>query len=286
MLSTGQLAQIACIWEATARKPGNVHRFADFADTQYPDFLLSAAAIAPFFDSAANYSVGELVLQAIRATKEVVLTNTNLGIVLLLSPLAGIPDADFSPHKCMEILKSLTTADSARVYEAIRLANPGGLGKVSKQDVGEQPTEPLKKIMALAADRDLIARQYSNGFQELFGLGVPALLKGLESTGYLEDAIIYCHLSLLAELPDSLILRKRGSEEAKESSRNAKEILQADWPNNALAKDKFTQFDRWLRQEGNSRNPGATADLVAASLFVALREHKIKIPSPWPWSSG
>ena len=33
MFDAGLFAQIACIWEATARKPGNVHRYHDFADT-------------------------------------------------------------------------------------------------------------------------------------------------------------------------------------------------------------------------------------------------------------
>ena len=40
--SLGLCAQLACIWEATARKPGNVHRFRDFADVGYLDFLVSA----------------------------------------------------------------------------------------------------------------------------------------------------------------------------------------------------------------------------------------------------
>ena len=45
-LSPGELAQVACLLEVTARKPGNVHRFRDFDDVDYLDFLLSAAAIA------------------------------------------------------------------------------------------------------------------------------------------------------------------------------------------------------------------------------------------------
>jgi len=48
MLSLGQTAQLACVLEATARKPGNVHRFADFDDLTYLDFILSALAIARY----------------------------------------------------------------------------------------------------------------------------------------------------------------------------------------------------------------------------------------------
>src|SRR6266581_3250191 len=87
----GLCAQLACIWEATARKPGNVHRFRDFAETTYPDFLLSAAAIAPILDTADQRRVGETVLQCIQATRGVTQANTNLGIILLLAPLAAVP---------------------------------------------------------------------------------------------------------------------------------------------------------------------------------------------------
>src|SRR5262245_61656852 len=95
-LSIGLCAQLACILEVTARKPGNVHRYADFADTTYLDFLLSAAAIAPVMDRAPGRPVGETVLEAVTATRRVTGTNTNLGISLLLAPLASVP-ADRNP---------------------------------------------------------------------------------------------------------------------------------------------------------------------------------------------
>ena len=61
MPDIGLCAQIACIWEATARKPGNVHRFRDFDDSSYLDFLLSAAAIAPILAKASQRRVGATV---------------------------------------------------------------------------------------------------------------------------------------------------------------------------------------------------------------------------------
>ena len=84
-------AQAACILEATARKPGNVHRYCDFDDLSYVDFLLSGAAIAPVLEKAVGRPVGVTILDCIRATRQVVTTNTNLGIVLLLAPLAAVP---------------------------------------------------------------------------------------------------------------------------------------------------------------------------------------------------
>ena len=91
MPDVGLCAQLACIWEATARKAGNVHRYRDFDDAGYLDFLVSAAAIAPVLTTACHRPVGETVLECVRATRAVVRTNTNLGIVLLLVPLATVP---------------------------------------------------------------------------------------------------------------------------------------------------------------------------------------------------
>ncbi len=51
---------------------------------------------------------------------------------------------------------------------------PGGLGQAADQDVAEEPTLTLREVMALAADRDLIARQIAYGFREILEVGVPA----------------------------------------------------------------------------------------------------------------
>ena len=102
-----------------------------------------------------------------------------------------------------------------KTFKAIRLAKPGGLGTVDQQDVRETPTQTLREVMAFAADRDLVARQYANGFREVFAEGVPALQRGLKETGTLEDAIITCHMHLLSHYPDSLIARKCGKELAR-----------------------------------------------------------------------
>src|SRR5437899_992179 len=91
MLSPGQCAQLACVLEATARKPGNVTPFIDFEDLTYLDFVLSAAAIAPVMDRAAELGVGRTVLDALEATRHFVGTNSNLGMLLLLAPLAAVP---------------------------------------------------------------------------------------------------------------------------------------------------------------------------------------------------
>jgi triphosphoribosyl-dephospho-CoA synthase len=277
MPDAGFHAQLACIWEATARKAGNVHPYHDFNDSSYRDFLLSAAAIAPVLTTACQRSVGDTVLQCVRATRSAVSMNTNLGIILLLAPLAAVPVDEPLHDGVARILAQLTIADAERVYEAIRLASPGGLGRVNEQDVSATPTRTLREVMALAADRDLIARQYINGFAEVWNDGVPALVEGLRQTRSLEGAIQFAQLTLLAKHPDTLIARKHGVAQAREASRRAAAVLAAGW-------QTFADFDAWLRAGG--RNPGTTADLLTACLFILLREGTIRLPLEYPWPAG
>jgi triphosphoribosyl-dephospho-CoA synthase len=260
-----------------------VHRYADFADAGYLDFIVSAAAIAPVLQSAPTRRVGQTVLEAIRATRNVTGTNTNLGIILLLAPLATVPDGTDLQTGLRTVLESLDVGDARHVYEAIRLANPGGMGQVAEQDVQAEPTLSLREVMALAADRDLIARQYIRDFGDIFHRGLPALQKGIAAAGSLEVGIIACHLDLLAAGPDSLIARKCGLATAVEASQRAAQVLAAGWPGTAEGRGALTHFDDWLRADGHRRNPGTTADLVTASLFVALRTGVLPLPAQVPW---
>jgi triphosphoribosyl-dephospho-CoA synthase len=282
----GRFAQVACLWEATARKPGNVHRFADFEDLTYLDFALSAGVIGAVLAAAPRQAVGQTVLEGIRRTRQVVRTNTNLGILLLLAPLArAAGEPDIEPGVEI-VLAGLTVRDAELVYEAIRLAVPGGLGQAPAEDVRERPTRSLRAVMALAAEHDLIARQYANGFHEVFHLGLPALLHGLSEIGSLEGAILWLHLQLLAAHPDTLIRRKCGDVAAGEAQRQARHVLAEGWPSSSAGWTAFCELDRWLRAEGHRRNPGTTADLAAACLFVALVQGRIPLPCTLPWSIG
>lgn len=284
MLPIGLCTQLACIWETTARNPGNAHRFRDFSDTSYIDFLLSAAAIAPVLETANERRVGETVLECIRATRQVTTTNTNLGIVLLLAPLATVPPGEDLCAGLIRVLADLNVTDARRVYEAIRLAAPAGLGKVDEQDLDDEPTMTLREVMALAADRDLVARQYANGFREVHDDGVTALQMALSRMRSLEEALIWLHLHLLSRYPDSLIARKRGTVEAEEITRRARQVLDELGESGTLDPGPLAKLDDWLREVERGRNPGTTSDLVTACVFVALRKGIITVPSPLPWS--
>jgi triphosphoribosyl-dephospho-CoA synthase len=267
MLPIGLCAQLACIWEVSAPKLGNVHRHRDFDDAHYVDFLLSAAAIAAEMEAAPSRCVGETVLAAVRATRQVVNTNTNLGIILLFAPLATVPRDQPWREGLERILDQLDVEDSKAVFEAIRLANPSGLGHADAQDIHDEPTLPLRQVMALATERDMIALQYVNGFAQV----EEALGFLLESSGNLAEAIVQCQLLMLTAYLDSLIARKRGIEEALAVREQARQVLRGDLKRDA--------FDVWLREQGHSRNPGTTADLIATALFAGLREGLIVPPS-------
>jgi triphosphoribosyl-dephospho-CoA synthase len=271
---------MACLMEVTSRKPGNVHRNVDFGDSHFLDYLLSAAAIAAPLDRARVIGVGRAVREAVEATHRVVTTNTNLGMVLLLAPLAAVPDEQTLADGIAAVLSATTIDDAREVYAAIRQAHPGGLGTVADQDVAEEPTVTLLQAMRLAADRDLVARQYANGFREVVHEALPALQSSLAAGHPLETAIIAAYLAVLAHNPDSLIARKRGWDEARGVSYRAAEVLAADWPEREDGLALCAEFDAWLREDGHTRNPGATADLIAAALFAALRDGTIQLPRP------
>lgn len=278
----GLWAQTACIWEVSARKAGDVNRLHNFDTLHLTDFLVSAAAFAPLLDTAHQWRVGETVLEAVRTMRAVTGKNPYLGTILLLTPLAAVPPEEDLRAGVARILGDLDVKDSRLVYEAIRLAQPSGLGSAREQDVWDPPTLPLQQVMALAANRDLVARQYTNGFQDVFDLGVPTFTKTLQELGNIEGAILTCQLHWLAQHSDSLIARKRGLPEATEASRLAQRVLSDGWPGEA-ATWMWRALDNWMRREPG-RNPGTTADLVVACLFVALRSGILTVPPTFPWA--
>ncbi|WP_406697031.1 triphosphoribosyl-dephospho-CoA synthase [Singulisphaera sp. Ch08] len=280
LLSPGQLAQIACLLEVSARKPGNVYPGRGFADANFVDFLLSASVIAAPLDRTRQIGVGAAVLEAVEATCRVVATNTNLGMILLFAPLAAVPEDQSLRDGLPNVLESTTIHDTRLVYRAIRRARPGGLGSAPDQDVADEPSVPLVEAMRLAADRDLVAAQYANQFADMFDLALPALRSALAEARPLETSIVAAYLTVLANRPDSLIARKRGSVEARQAAERAAEVLDAGWPDSKSSRSLCEAFDGWLREEGHSRNPGATADLIAAALFATLRDGTIKLPRP------
>lgn len=265
---------LACLLEATARKPGNVHPGASFPDLTYADFLQSARVIAPLLAETRSDRMGETILRCVEATRGVTSSNSNLGMILLLAPLCAVPSDRTIVDGIEAVLDGLSVDDAHLVYQAIRLACPGGLGKTETQDIADEPTGTLREVMALAAERDAVAREYASGFQITLQTAVPALQEFWEQSPGWETAVICLQLKLMADVPDTLIARKCGSAEAEQAAQRARATLQAEEFENRLR-----ALDHWLRETGNRRNPGTTADLIVAALFVALRDGFITAPA-------
>jgi triphosphoribosyl-dephospho-CoA synthase len=156
------------------------------------------------------------------------------------------------------------------VYTAIREAKPGGLGTASEQDLSAEPSVTLLQAMRLAAERDAIAAEYAGNFPLTFGCGAPAVRSARAAGLGWDDAVVETFLTLLARHPDTLISRKVGAESAEKIRRRAAEILAAGGVRSAAGRERLRAFDADLRDPQNSRNPGTTADLTAAAVFVVL----------------
>jgi triphosphoribosyl-dephospho-CoA synthase len=266
-------AQLACVLEASAEKPGNVTPSHDFDDTTYEDMLRSGIALGPELGRAGERGVGETVLAAVSASRGVAGANTNLGIALLLAPLARAAlSGGPLRERLTEVLGALTVDDARAAYAAIRLAGAGGLDEPVEHDVRDEPRVTLREAMAAAAQRDTIAAEYVTDYAVTFELGLPALAEALGGGLRPLDAIVELALRILAAVPDTLIARKRRVEAAGRVAAGARQVLAAGGVRSDAGRTALAGFDASLRREGNALNPGTTADLVTAVLFVALLE--------------
>ena len=279
-------AQLACLLEVSAPKPGNVSPGRHFADTRYEDFLASAVAIGAPLAGAGTRPLGATIRLAMEATARWTRSNTNLGIVLLLAPLAraagesGPATGDGHSSQTSRLreirtavgraLAETTIGDARDVYAAIRLASPGGLGRADTQDVAGEPTMTLLDVMRLAADRDQIAREYATGFETTFDSAVPSLARARGEGLTWDDAIVETFLTLVASFPDTHVMRRAGAGAARAVSDRAAAALAAGGVRSDEGRRAVATMDAELRDARNSANPGTAADLTAAAIFVML----------------
>jgi triphosphoribosyl-dephospho-CoA synthase len=266
--------QLACLLEVSASKPGNVSPDRHFHDTRYEDFLASAVAIGPALASAGSEPLGSTIRRAVDDTLRWTRSNTNLGIVLLLAPLAraALREGGTLRERLSGVLRQTTVADATQVYAAIRRARPGGLGASETEDVAAAPTVTLREAMALAAQRDAVAREYVTDYALTFEVGVPALLAARRDGLAWTDAVVEAYLALLEAAADTHIARKLGPAESAAVSRRAREVRAAGGTRSAEGRKALAALDAELRDPRNRRNPGTTADITCAALFVVILE--------------
>jgi len=258
--------EVCCRAEVAELKPGNVSRFSGGHGMRAAQFERAAAAAAPRL-AAPEAELGERVLAAVRAARAAAGCNTSLGIVLLAAPLmqaAAGPVALPLRERVGRVLAAAGAGDTERICAAIAEAAPGGLGASERHDVRAPVRAPLGEVMALAAGRDLVARQYCNGFEDVFArsLGWWRALAG----GPFD--VVRLYLRIGGHWPDSHVARKYGEARAERVRRRLRAVeKQLDACENLRsASAVLYEADADLKRGGV--NPGTSADLTVATLLA------------------
>lgn len=267
-----QCAQLAMLIElSSSPKPGNVDRCHDFSDIGFHHFLVSAVSAYPVFRDAAfgKGRVGSLILEGVKAWSDWnISNNTHFGSLILMVPLAiaaGRPGP--LRNELTTILKNTTIEDSVDFYHAFNIAGArvADVEEFSLKDPGSakklyQEKRTLLELMCLSQGHDLIAREWATSYERSFRLAT-RLEERVAAQG-LNEGVVRTFLEALAEMPDSLVQAKFGERKAREVSFQAGQALDDETLNAAR------RLDQELLAE--DINPGSTADLIAASLFISL----------------
>jgi triphosphoribosyl-dephospho-CoA synthase len=294
--------QLAILLEVSADKPGNVNLMVGFEGTRYEHFLASAVAAEPYFEWAAKRGV-EVSRREIRVSdvrlgriiKDCIADinswqrggNTLLGAVILLSPIAVA--AGMTPTEGQHIseipelrenlklaVESTTSEDAVDVYEAIKIAEPSGLGRAPDLDVNDpnsinmirKEKISLYDTFTIASKYDAVCSEWVENYPITFEVAYPYLKKQIRETKDLDIAIIHTFLKVLSEYLDTFIARKAGIKKAREVSSLANEVLKFGGLETSIGRKSLSEFDRELRKAGNVLNPGTTADIIAAALAL------------------
>lgn len=278
MISTQQLINLylqACEVELQAFKPGNVSVYAEGHDMTVADFRTSAEVSAKPLCNP-DYSLGEKIFYAVKATREAVGCNTNLGIILLCAPLIQAV-GNMSPGLTLrqslhQVLSTTTINDADWVFKAIALASPGGLGSSDQQDVNEKPSVTLTQAMKIAGEKDRIALQYSTDYKDIFDFAVLRYNFWMNRWGNREWAAVAVYTELLSQFPDSHIERKYGTQYsemvADRMTLLGNEFSKTESPEHIMP--LLYRIDQELKSE--RVNPGTTADMTVATVFCVFLE--------------
>ena len=286
-------AVLAGVLEASSFKPGNVNPSHNFKNTRYEHFLSGSIALGSAIKNAATArcEIGKYILQGVSDIKKSHNGgNTHLGILMLFVPVASAAglcllqdDLKFKRLRknTLKILNSTTPDDAVNLCNAINLAGAGGMGKKCEFDLDNENlnSELIENnitfydLMKLSAKRDRIAEELTTGANISFEHA--ELILKIYNNSHNRDkdifpAIVQTYLIILSKFPDTLIARKRGIDAATEVSNKAQEVINYGGVFTEKGRIEIKILDEYLRSDGNSLNPGTTADIVAASLFIAI----------------
>jgi triphosphoribosyl-dephospho-CoA synthase len=270
-MSPADHAELALTLEvASTPKPGNVDRHRDHGDLRFEHFLAGAVGSRPGLELAAGDApLGDAFERAIRGMSRQSGGNTQFGCLLLLVPLVRAAATDrLSPDGLRTVTAATTVDDAAafyRAFEHVDVAVDDPPDEAPDLDVrrGADAVPALRDrgltladVMAMSADRDANAAEWTGGFERVFD----AAGRVLDDEGSVTDRLARVFLDLLAGRPDTLVAIDHGMDRARAVSRKA-DTVRGDLDAADELADRFVD-------EGI--NPGTTADLTAATAFVAL----------------
>lgn len=266
-MNRAERAQLAMMLEVCAYpKPGNVDRCHDYSDTRLEHFLASTILARPVFDAAEETGgrVGSLIREAVMRTNGHAGGNTHFGAFILLIPL--ILGGDIAGAR--RVVAGTDVEDAIDFYAAfgltqVRVAESDDLDVNDPNSIAaiRERGMTLADIMAYSAPRDMVAREWTNGFSL-----TRRCADLLHEHGPGREAIVRTFLDLLASVPDTFIAKKHGAETAERTMRCAGEVLSG-------GRD-LRAFDAECIRDGI--NPGSIADITIAGIYVALGEG-------WQW---
>jgi len=291
-------------------KPGNVDRRRDLDDLRFESFLCGAVGAREGLELAADETapVGDAFERAVAGMADRAGTNTQFGCLLLLAPLLRAtvtgdsspanPSAP-APADVDRVTRDTDVADAVafyRAFERVDVAVADPPADATELDVrrGSDAAPTLRErgltlrdVLAISVDPadpdrvpDRNAREWVEGF--------PRTFRAAEwirtDTGPLTDRAARAFLGLLAAEPDTLIAAAHGPEAAREASARAAALLGGDDAGpvdltgvDAIDADAVRGADLDAAEGlatafvDEGINPGTTADLTCAALYVALR---------------
>ena len=274
-------AQLAMILEVSATpKPGNIDRDHNYADTRFEHFLASAVGVYPILEKAAisKAGLGKLIYDSVvESSKWQSGGNTHFGAFILLIPLI-MAGGRCENKKCLEekvsrIVRETTVDDAVEFYRAFARAGVTvkpvfdfDLTDADSIDLIKSKGLTLFDLMDISASYDMIAEEWVNGFEKTFECSV--LIQDKIRKYDLNDAVVLTFMELLSRNKDTFIRTKFDIKKAEEVSMRAKIILQKG--DIVRIRNSICQFDEELLKE--RVNPGSTADIIIAGLFVSLFE--------------
>ena len=249
-------------------KPGNVDRCHDYTETRLEHFIVSTLAARPALEAAEGRAagLGSLIQAAVGETVCHAGGNTHFGAFILLVPLVY----GGTLEGAIDAVQVSTVEDAVAFYRAFSLTQV----RVAPED-DIDVNDPcavdtlrargmtLLDVMAYSAPRDMVAREWTNGFA-LCRRAADTLLADRDP----RTAVRRTFLDLLATEPDTFIAKKHGPALAEETRLRAAAVVRGEV--------SLESLDTWCI--GRGVNPGSLADVTIGGIFLALGRG-------WAWDS-